>query len=85
VVIQGEAPLRLVEDQLGIELKEAHEATIGGHVVESMGRLPRPGEVVQVDGRPLEVTRVGEARVKELRAEAASGAQEGSGVGQTGE
>ena len=85
VVIQGEAPLRLIEDELGIELTGAHEATIGGHVVESMGRLPRPGEVVQVDGRPLEVTRVGEARVKELRAEAVSGHEEGSGGGQTGE
>ena len=69
VVIQGEAPLRLVEEQLGVELTAAHEATIGGHVIDAMGRLPRQGEVVQVDGRPLEVTRVGEARVEELRAE----------------
>jgi CBS domain containing-hemolysin-like protein len=72
VVIQGQAPLRLVEEQLGIVLTDAHEATIGGHVIEVMGRLPHQGEVAQVDGRPLEVTRVGEARVEELRAEPVS-------------
>ena len=83
VVIQGEAPLRLAGEQLGIELTGAREATIGGHVVEAMGRLPRQGEVVQVDGRPLEVTRVGEARVEELRAEPVSEDGEGEGTGET--
>jgi magnesium and cobalt exporter, CNNM family len=72
VVIQGAAPLRVVEDELGVSLAGAHEATIGGHVVEALGRLPRAGELVHLDGRALEVTRVGEARVEELRAALAS-------------
>ncbi len=80
VVIQGGAPLRLVEEELGIAPTAAREATIGGHVVEALGRLPRQGEVVQVDGHPLEITRVGEAQVEELRAEPVS--QEGGAPGE---
>ncbi|CAA9479716.1 MAG: Magnesium and cobalt efflux protein CorC [uncultured Solirubrobacterales bacterium] len=72
VVIDGTAPLRLVQEELGIELADAHEATIGGHVVEGLGRLPRHGETVELGGRSVEVTGVGEARVQELRAEAVS-------------
>ena len=73
VVIHGTAPLRLVQDELGVELADAREATIGGHVVEGLGRLPRKGETVDLGGRPVEVTGVGEARVEEMRAEPISG------------
>ncbi len=73
VVIHGTAPLRLVQDELGVELPDAHEATIGGHVVEGLGRLPTQGETIDLGGRSVEVTSVGEARVEELRAEPVSG------------
>jgi CBS domain containing-hemolysin-like protein len=73
LVIHGIAPLRLVQDELGVELPDAHEATIGGHVVEGLGRLPKQGETVDLGGRPVEVTSVGEARVEELRAEPVPG------------
>ena len=72
VVIDGAAPLRLVQEELGVELTDAHEATIGGHVVESLGRLPVKGETVDIGGRPVEVAGVGEARVEQLRAEPVS-------------
>jgi CBS domain containing-hemolysin-like protein len=68
VVIRGTAPLRLVQDELGIEISDAREATIGGHVVEVLGRMPREGEVVDVGGLAVETTSVGEAMVEELRA-----------------
>ena len=73
VVIHGTAPLRLVQDELGVEFAHAREATIGGHVVEGLGRLPREGETVDLGGRAVEVTGVGEARVEELRVEPVSG------------
>jgi len=82
VVIQGEAPLRLVEEELGLAPIGGREATIGGHIIEAIGRLPHQGELVQVDGRSLEVTRVGEARVEELRTEPLS--QDGEGRDQGG-
>ena len=66
--IAGSAPLRLVAERLGVELEDLHEATVGGYVVEQIGRLPGVGEQVDLGGIPLEVVRVGEAQVEELRA-----------------
>lgn len=65
--VNGLASLRLVEEALDLEFPDAPEATIGGHVVEQLGRIPDVGEVVQVDGFEVEVLAVDEARVVELR------------------
>ena len=67
LVVSGKAPVRLVAEHLGIELDDPHEATIGGLVVERLGRLPQAGERVEVEGRTAEVTRAGEAVIEELR------------------
>jgi len=66
-VVAGTAPLGDVEDELGIELENTGEATIGGHVVEALGRVPQAGEVVTIEGRAVTVTVVDEARIVELR------------------
>jgi len=67
LVCAGTAPLGEVEDELGIDMETAGEATIGGHVVELLGRIPEAGEVVQVEGLPVSITAVDEARIVELR------------------
>ena len=46
-------------------------------MIEALGRLPREGEVVQHDGRALDVTGVGEARIDELRAQPVREGEEG--------
>lgn len=65
-IVSGSAPIRLVAEQLGVAIEDPHEATIGGHVVELLGRVPDVGEVVEVDGHALEVTEVEETRIAEL-------------------
>ena len=67
LVCAGTAPLGEVEDALGIDLENAGEATIGGHVIELLGRVPEAGEVVEVQGMPVSITAVDEARIVELR------------------
>jgi CBS domain containing-hemolysin-like protein len=67
VVVDGGAPLRLVSEELGLGVDTQHEATIGGHIVETLGRVPAEGETVRLEGHDAEVTRVGDATVKELR------------------
>jgi len=66
LVVAGTAPLGDVEDELGIEIENAGEATIGGHVVEMLGRVPGAREVVDVEGRAVTITAVDEARILEL-------------------
>lgn len=67
VRVSGLAPLRLVEEELELEFPDAPEATLGGHVVEQLGRIPDAGEVVVVDGFEIEILDVDEARILELR------------------
>jgi CBS domain containing-hemolysin-like protein len=64
--VSGSASIHLVIKLLGVDILNPHEATIGGHVVELLGRLPQVGELVEVNGRAARVTGVDEARITEL-------------------
>jgi len=66
-LVDGHAPLRLVAERLGLQLEEPHEATVGGHLLERLGRVPEPGEEVELDGRQAEVSQVEGARIARLR------------------
>jgi CBS domain containing-hemolysin-like protein len=66
-VVEGAAPIRLLAQELGFEVGEPHEATIGGHLVETLGRVPEAGEIVELDGYRIEVCGVDETRVTRLR------------------
>jgi len=66
--IDGAAPLRLVAEQLGMDIDAPHEATIGGHIAEQLGRLPDPDEVVVVDGAHLRVLATDDTRITALQA-----------------
>ncbi len=66
-VIGGWAPVRLVEERLGIDLADHHEATLGGVILEHLGRLPEPGEEVTVGTARFEVLSVEDAQIQEIR------------------
>jgi CBS domain containing-hemolysin-like protein len=66
--IDGAAPLRAVAERLGLELDASHEATIGGHIVDRLGRVPQPDEVVEIDGAHLKVLAVDDTRITALQA-----------------
>jgi CBS domain containing-hemolysin-like protein len=65
--IDGAAPLRLVAERLQLDIDAHHEATIGGHVIERLGRLPAADEIVDVEGARLQVVEVDDARIVALR------------------
>ena len=67
LVASGSAPIYTVARMLGVDLPDVHQATIGGVVIEILGRVPAPGDVVEVSGLRLEVTGVQDGRVKEIR------------------
>jgi CBS domain containing-hemolysin-like protein len=64
--VAGSASIRLVARRLGVDIENPHEATIGGHIIELLGRLPQLGEVVQLNGHAAKITGVDEARITEL-------------------
>jgi CBS domain containing-hemolysin-like protein len=68
--IDGGAPVREVADRLGVRIEAPHEATISGHVLEDLGRVPRAGDVVMLGDAELEVVAADETSILELRAPA---------------
>ena len=68
-LIDGAASIRLIEQELGITVEEPHEATVGGHFVELLGRVPEVGEILELAGYKAEVCAVDEARITRLRFE----------------
>jgi CBS domain containing-hemolysin-like protein len=64
--IDGSTPVRIVSRELGLELDAPHETTIGGHIIDQLGRVPEPGEVVRLGDIPVEVTAVDDVQVQEL-------------------
>ncbi|MGH3093753.1 MAG: hemolysin family protein [Gaiellaceae bacterium] len=66
VVVKGTTPIRLVAEALHTEITDPHEATIGGHVLELLGRVPEPGELVEIDGHRARIGSVEDTRIVEL-------------------
>ncbi|MBA2767083.1 MAG: hypothetical protein H0U33_08950, partial [Solirubrobacterales bacterium] len=68
--------LRTLAEELGLVIDDHHEATISGHLLEKLGRIPEVGETLEIEGRQVEITRVGEARIDQLRVPVESPAPE---------
>jgi CBS domain containing-hemolysin-like protein len=66
-IVAGSASVYQIGEQLEIHFPDAHEATVGGYILEQLGRLPEVGEVLEIDGHRVEITKVGEANIDELR------------------
>jgi putative hemolysin len=56
-----------VTEQTGVTLPDGPYETLAGYVMASLGRLPRVGDAVEVDGHRLEVTELDGRRVARVR------------------
>jgi putative hemolysin len=66
LVLPGSFPVHDLPD-LGVDLPEGPYVTVAGLVLERLGRLPTPGETVDVDGWSLEVLEVARNAIQRLR------------------
>jgi len=66
-MIDGRAEIDTVEDALGIDLPEGDYNTIAGLVLETLGRIPEPGEEVVVGRLEIRVISAGPTRIGKLR------------------
>ena len=66
-VVDGRLNLQDFEEATGLDLPRGSSDTIAGFVVERLGRLARVGDVVEVPGATLEVTRLDRRRIAGLR------------------
>jgi putative hemolysin len=68
-VVDGHEPVTVLERRFGISLPEDGERvhTVAGVVLAALGRLPRVGDRVPLDGRTLEVAAMDGRRIARIR------------------
>jgi CBS domain containing-hemolysin-like protein len=66
LAVSGSTPLQTVSSQLGLTVIDPHADTIGGHLIELLGRMPANGETLRIDGWTVTVTEVDDARITGL-------------------
>jgi CBS domain containing-hemolysin-like protein len=64
--VDATLPVGELQEVLGIEVVDEEVDTLGGLVVARLGRLARVGDVVELDGRRIEVARVRGRRILRL-------------------
>jgi putative hemolysin len=67
VLVDGGLIIQEVPEETGLTIPEGHYETVGGFVMDRLGRVARPGDAVQVDGCRLEVLAVDRSRVERVR------------------
>jgi putative hemolysin len=67
VLVDGGLIIQEVPVEAGLAIPEGHYETVGGFVMDRLGRVARPGDVVDVDGYRLEVLAVDRSRVERVR------------------
>lgn len=61
--VDGSVPITELNERLGTDFQSAAYETVGGLVMDELGRVPQVGDRVAVDGYDLEVTDVDGTRV----------------------
>lgn len=65
-LIVGTLKLDTLEDMLGISIESEFE-TIGGYIIERLGRLPQNGECIDIQNIKFVIENIGKNRIKQLR------------------
>jgi len=65
--VDGALSIEEAREELGIDIPEGDYDTIAGWVLSILGRIPREGEVIPVDGRHITVTRMKGPKIEVMR------------------
>lgn len=68
-LVDAAVDIRRLSQMLGVDLVDEEDrfATLAGYLLERIGRLPQPGERIDVDGLSFEVLSVGARRIEQVR------------------
>jgi putative hemolysin len=72
-LVDGLGSLAELRERLGLRLEDEPYDTVGGLVFGRLGRLPKVGDVVDVEGRRFVVSGLDGRRVSQLRVERGGG------------
>jgi len=66
-VMEGTLTLNDLEGHMGVEFESAEVSTIGGHVTDLMGHLPKAGEQVRVGDFDATILKTDGKRIEQLK------------------
>ena len=66
-LVEGSMAIYEMRALAGLEWKDEDITTVGGYVVRRVGRLPRVGEQLRIDGYIVTVEQADDRRVQQLR------------------
>lgn len=66
-LLRGEVEVGAVEELFDLDLAEDNYLTIGGLVTHHLGRLPEPGETLEIRGLSVEIVEADRKRIKKLK------------------
>ncbi|MEX2217949.1 MAG: hemolysin family protein [Phycisphaerales bacterium] len=67
-ILEGDDPVAVLRELAGIEpRRDRHVHTVGGYLLRALGRVPRTGERVVVDGRTFEILAMDGRRIARVR------------------
>jgi CBS domain containing-hemolysin-like protein len=67
-LVRGSAPVDMLNDVLGADLPAEGYETVAGLIFNDLGRIPRPGEVIEHDDVRLEVVEANRRSISLIRA-----------------
>jgi CBS domain containing-hemolysin-like protein len=67
--VEASCPLDVLAETVGMEAPETDAETVGGLVLDLLGRLAKPGDSVTIDGHRLTVIRADPTRIRKIRLE----------------
>jgi CBS domain containing-hemolysin-like protein len=69
--VDASCPLDVLAETVGMEVPETDAETVGGLVLDLLGRLAKPGDSVVIDDHRLTVLRADPTRIRKIRIEPA--------------
>jgi CBS domain containing-hemolysin-like protein len=67
--VDASCPLDVLAETCGLEIPETDAETVGGLVLDVLGRLAKPGDSVTINGYRLTVIRADPTRIRKIRLE----------------
>ncbi len=67
--VDASCPLDVLAETCGLEIPETDAETVGGLVLDLLGRLAKPGDSVTINGYRLTVLRADPTRIRKIRLE----------------
>jgi len=67
--VDASCPLDVLAETVGMEIPETDAETVGGLVLDLLGRLAKPGDSVRINGHRLTVLRADPTRIRKIRIE----------------